>query len=145
MQPVHPRTPPCTLWLPPRPGERGATLVEVLIVVAIIAMIAGGVAVFALPQYQKSQITAAETGARVLRGAIQQWQKDNMETSCPTVEQLVKEKFIDTGTNTTDPWNQPYSLSCPDGEVVVVSAGPDKKKGTADDIRIPKSAPAGGG
>jgi prepilin-type N-terminal cleavage/methylation domain-containing protein len=35
--------------------RRGVTLVEVLIVVAIIAMVAGGVAVFALPKFRVAQ------------------------------------------------------------------------------------------
>ncbi len=71
-------------------ARRGVTLVEVLIVVAIIAMVAGGVAVFALPKYKEAQIKNAETGARIVRTAIQQWQAANNETSCPTMSQLVQ-------------------------------------------------------
>ena len=52
-----------------RRARRGVTLVEVLIVVAIIAMVAGGVAVFALPKYKEAQIKNAETGARIVRTA----------------------------------------------------------------------------
>src|SRR6185369_13493356 len=66
-----------------RSVERGVTLVEVLIVVAIIAMVASGVAVFALPRYKEAQIKSAETGARVIRGAIQNWQRINNESTCP--------------------------------------------------------------
>ena len=64
---------------------RGVTLVEVLIVVAIIAMVAGGVAVFALPKYKEAQIKNAETGARIVRTAVQQWQAANNETSDPSI------------------------------------------------------------
>src|ERR1044071_9824050 len=92
--------------------ERGVTLVEVLIVVAIIAMVASGVAVFALPRYKEAQIKSAETGARVIRGAIQNWQRVNNESTCPTISQLVQEKHIDSAANTDDPWNQPYILQC---------------------------------
>ncbi|MCC6215112.1 MAG: type II secretion system protein [Polyangiaceae bacterium] len=120
--------------------ERGATLVEVLIVVAIIAMVAGGVAVFALPQFQKSQIKTAKTGAQVIRGAIQNWQATSNETGCPTISQLVSEKYLDPGQSTRDPWDQEYVLQCSDDEISVTSSGPDKKKGTADDIRVPEGA-----
>jgi len=119
---------------------RGVTLVEVLIVVAIIAMVAGGVAVFALPKYKEAQIKNAETGARVVRTAIQQWQAANNETSCPTMSQLVQEKQLDPGQSTKDSWNQDYTLTCTDDEVIVQSNGPDKKKGTKDDISVPKVA-----
>ena len=124
-----------------RRAARGVTLFEVLIVVAILAMVAGGVAVFALPQFQKSQKTSAETGARVVRQAAQQWQAANNETSCPTISQLVQEKHLDSAQNTTDPFGQAYILSCTDDDITVTSVGPDKKRGTKDD----NSVPQGGG
>jgi general secretion pathway protein G len=126
-----------------RRSRRGVTLVEVLIVVAIIAMVAGGVAVFALPKYKEAQIKNAETGARIVRTAIQQWQAANNETSCPTMSQLVQEKQLDPGQTTKDSWNQDYTLTCTDDEVIVASNGPDKKKGTKDDIVVPKGAGTG--
>jgi len=130
-----------------RRNARGVTLLEVLIVVAIIAMVAGGVAFFALPRFRESQIKTAETGARVIRQAVQSWQASNNETNCPTISQLVQDKQLDPGANTNDPWGQAYQLSCTDGDVTVTSSGPDKKKGTKDDIRVPKASAAteGGG
>ena len=119
---------------------RGVTLVEVLIVVAIVAMVAGGVTVFALPRYKEAQIRSAETWARTIRAAIQNWQAATNETGCPTVSQLVQEKHLDPGTSTKDPWGQDFGLSCTEDEVFVSSPGPDKKKGTKDDIQIPKAA-----
>jgi general secretion pathway protein G len=121
---------------------RGVTLFEVLIVVAILAMVAGGVAAFALPKFREAQKSQAETGARVVRTAIQQWQAANNESSCPTISQLVQEKHLDPGQSTNDPWGQAYTLNCADDEVTVISAGPDKKKGSKDDIAVPKGATA---
>lgn len=121
---------------------RGVTLFEVLIVVAILAMVAGGVAVFALPKFQESQKKVAESGARVVRTAIQQWQAANNETSCPTMSQLIQDKQLDSAQNTNDPWGQPYTLNCTEDEVFVISNGPDKKKGGKDDISVPKGAAA---
>lgn len=125
-----------------RARARGVTLFEVLIVVAILAMVAGGVAVFALPRFQDAQKKTAEAGARTIRMAVQQWQAANNETSCPTVSQLIQDKQLDTGQNTNDPWGQSYTLSCTEDEVTVTSNGPDKKKGSKDDISIPKAAAA---
>ncbi len=123
-----------------RTTERGVTLFEVLIVVAILAMIAGGVAFFALPQFNKAKINTAEGAARVIRQAASQWQATNNETSCPTMSQLVQDKLLDPGQNTADPWGQPFTLTCTDDDVTVLSGGPDKKKGSKDDIVIPKGA-----
>jgi general secretion pathway protein G len=121
---------------------RGVTLFEVLIVVAILAMVASGVAVFALPKFREAQVKTAEGGARTMRMAVQQWQAANNETSCPTVSQLIQDKQLDTGQQTNDPWGQAYTFNCSDDEVTVISLGPDKKKGTKDDISIPKGAAA---
>jgi general secretion pathway protein G len=119
--------------------QRGVTLVEVMIVVLIISMVAGGAAVFALPRYREAQIKSAETWARTIRAAVQNWQSSSNEISCPTVSQLVQEKHLDSGTSTVDPWGQPFTLTCTEDEVFVLSNGPDKKKGTKDDIQIPKA------
>jgi general secretion pathway protein G len=120
-------------------AERGVTLFEVLIVVAILAMIAGGVAFFALPQFNKARIQTAEGAARVIRQAAQQWQATN-DSSCPSVSQMVQDKLLDPGQNTADPWGQAFSITCNDEDVTVTSGGPDKKKGTPDDIVVPKGS-----
>lgn len=124
-----------------RAAARGMTLIEIMIVVAIIAMVAGGVAVVAIPKMKEAQIQSAETGARVIRSAVSQWQlSENEYSECPTVSQMVEDKQLDSGQNTTDPWGEDYTITCADDEVVVSSTGPDKKKGTKDDVVIPKGA-----
>jgi general secretion pathway protein G len=119
-------------------AQRGTTLVEVLIVVAIIAMVAGGVAFFAFPKFKESQTKAATTGARVIRGAAQNWQMTN--EGCPTISQLIQDKQLDKAQDTNDPWGGDYTIVCTDDDIVVTSDGADKKKGSTDDISVPKGA-----
>lgn len=119
---------------------RGVTLFEVLIVVAILAMVAGGVAFFALPKFKEAQVKTAESAARIIRQAAQSWQATNSDGGCPTVSQLVQDKLLDPGQNTADPWGQAFIISCTEDDVVVLSTGGDKKKGTKDDVMVPKSA-----
>jgi len=107
-------------------------------VVAIMAMLAGGVALFALPKFKEAQVSTAKTSAQVIRRAVQDWQRVNNEITCPTVSQLVEGKHIDSGAELDDPWGMPWALVCTDDEVFVQSFGPDKKQGTADDISVPK-------
>jgi general secretion pathway protein G len=116
----------------------GVTLVEVLIVVAIMALLASGVTFAILPKYKEAQVSTARTSAQIMRRAAQDWQRVNNEVVCPTVSQLVEGKHIDSGADLDDPWGQPWALICTDDEIFVQSNGPDKKQGTTDDISVPK-------
>lgn len=123
-----------------RAAARGMTLIEIMIVVAIIAMVAGGVAVVAIPKMKEAQVSAAKTGARVIRSAVSQWQlSENEYGTCPTVSQLVQDKQLDAGQETNDPWGEAYTIECTEDDVVVSSAGPDKQVGSGDDIVIPET------
>lgn len=124
-------------------ATRGMTLIEIMIVVSIIAMVAAGVAVVAIPKMKEAQVQSAETGARVIRNAVSQWQlSENEYGECPNVSRLVQDKQLDAGQTTVDPWGEEYEIVCADDEVMVSSKGPDKKKGSKDDIVVPKGASA---
>jgi general secretion pathway protein G len=122
---------------------RGVTLVEVLIVVAIMALIAGGVSFLVLPKYRQAQIDTATTTARTMRQAATMWRSlKGGPGECPTVSKLIEDKEIDPSSTTTDPWGQPFAMSCTDDDVTVSSSGPDGKGGTKDDIVVGPGAQA---
>jgi general secretion pathway protein G len=122
-----------------RAAERGVTLVEVLIVVAIMAMISTTVVVAVIPKFRGAQIETASQSAREIRNAVTRYRARGTD-QCPTVAQLVSEKEIDTASKIDDPWGSAFKIECGDDEVWVMSNGPDKKEGTADDISVPKKA-----
>ncbi len=126
-----------------RAAARGVTLIEVLIVVAILSLIAAGVTVAVLPKFRQAQIDTATTNAREIRNAVNRWRAMRGGDECPTVSQLVQDKEIDSASKTTDPWDQPYKIQCVDDETVVSSPGPDKKEGTKDDIVVPEKGREG--
>lgn len=126
-----------------RQTSGGMTLIEIMIVVAIIAMVTGAVAVVAIPRMREAQVKTAQTAARTVRNAVQQWQLSNNDyASCPTVSELVQDKQLDSGQATTDPWGEDFSIKCEADEVIVQSNGPDKKPGSPDDIVVPQGAAA---
>lgn len=116
----------------------GVTLVEVMIVVAIMALLSGGVAVVVIPKLKEAQVSTAKTSAQVMRRAVQDWQRVNNEYGCPTMSQLLEGKHLDSSSNMDDPWGMPWGLVCTEDDVFVQSQGPDKKQGTQDDISVPK-------
>lgn len=114
-------------------AARGVTLVEVLIVVAIMAVISGGVTIVAFPLYKESRIKAAVVGAGQVKTAAE-LEKNMGDADCPSIQDLVKSKKLDAK-RVDDPWGTTYKVDCGDGEIHVTSAGNDKKFGTPDDIR----------
>ena len=124
-----------------RAAARGVTLIEILIVLAIVGLIAGGVAVVAVPKYQEAQKKQAQIDARTIHPAAEKYRVDHTGEGCPTVELLRDKNEISRASKITDPWDSPYKILCGDEDVTVLSLGPDKKEGTQVDIRIPEYAP----
>jgi general secretion pathway protein G len=118
---------------------RGVTLIEVRIVVVILGLIAGGVAVAVFPKFKEAQVKTTRTSAMELRRAAETWRATHASDQCPTVQNLQADKAIDSASKATDAWDDPYKIACEDDETIVTSYGPDKKEGTADDIRVPES------
>jgi general secretion pathway protein G len=118
-----------------RASARGVTLVEVLIVVAIMAVISGGVTLVAFPLYKESRVKIAVQGCQAVKQAAELYQNlDNPGDTCPTLQDLVTARKLD-GQHVDDPWGVPYRIDCSEGEIRVWSNGNDRKQGTPDDLR----------
>jgi type II secretory pathway pseudopilin PulG len=120
-----------------RAPERGLMLVEVLIVVAIIALVSGGIALAVIKMKGPTEDKTATNEARIIRQAVRLWQPQQSSGECPTVDRLINDELLERGTRTVDPWGQPYTVECIDEDATVVSAGRDRQLGTKDDIRVP--------
>ena len=116
-----------------RRRREGMTLIEIMIVITIFAMIAGGVAVALLPRLEEARIKSTKTDAQALRSAVMLYVADNPR-GCPTVEDLVNERYLDGTRRTTDAWDTEFQISCEEGDIAVLSAGPDLEFNTEDDI-----------
>lgn len=117
-----------------RRRREGMTLIEIMIVITIFAMIAGGVAVALLPQLDKAREKSTRADAQALRSAIMLYVADNPR-SCPTVDDLVTDRYLDGSKRTADAWDTPFQITCEGGDIFVVSAGEDGQFETEDDIR----------
>lgn len=119
-----------------RGAARGVTLVEVLIVVTIMAVIAGGATLVAFPMLNESRVKSAKVSCEAVRQAAELYV--NMEGSadqCPKLADIVAANKLDKN-KTDDPWGTPFQLDCSDPSGLhAISAGKDKKFGTPDDVR----------
>jgi general secretion pathway protein G len=109
------------------------TLIEIMIVITIFAMIAGGVAVALLPRLEEARIKSTRADAQSLRSAVMLYVADNPR-GCPTVEDLVNDRYLDGSRRTADAWDTDFQIGCEDGDIAVISAGPDGEFNTEDDI-----------
>jgi general secretion pathway protein G len=116
---------------------RGVTLIEILIVLAIVGLIAGGIAVAVIPKFAQAQKDTTKTSAQSLQQVADLWRTTH-PGECPTAERLKQEKEVGSSSKVTDAWDTPFKILCDDESTQVVSFGPDKKEGTTDDIRIPE-------
>ena len=120
-----------------RRRQRGFTLLEIMVVLAIIGLIVGSVGVMVFNRFKKAQVSTAKTRVTQVANAVTQYMLDN-SNNCPrSIEELVSQKYLQKGMK--DPWGKDFILKCPgtndtDG-ADVSSAGPDKAEGTADDIK----------
>ena len=123
----------------PRRPSRGMTLIEVLVVLGIVALISGVIAVAVIGHLERARIQTSRESARVIRGAVTSYRLNHATDECPSIDLLVSSQEIDRASKTLDAWEKPFTIECDErGDATVVSAGPDKRVGTPDDIRVPE-------
>jgi type II secretory pathway pseudopilin PulG len=113
------------------------TLFEVLIVVAILALVTAGVAVAAFGAWAGAQEDTARSNARSIRMATKAWWIRHDPGTCPTVETLITDGALERGSPKKDPWGTAWKIECDVDDATVVSHGRDRVPDTPDDIRVP--------
>ena len=121
-----------------RTRDAGFTLIEIMIVLAIIALIAGGVGTAVFNSFKKAKVQIAKQRVGFVRDATVKFMIDN-SSACPKgVEDLVAQKYLEKAA-AKDPWDKPFGYKCPGtndpDSADVTSPGPDRQEGTPDDIK----------
>lgn len=120
-----------------RRSEAGMTMLEIMIVLAIIGLVMSVVGVGVFQSFKKAQKKIAQVAVNEIASKTVQYMTDN-NNECPkSVDDLVAQKYMPK--KQKDPWNHDFILRCPgtvnvDG-IDVVSLGPDGQEGTPDDIK----------
>lgn len=116
-------------------SQRGMTLIEIMVVVAIISLILGGVGVMAFNRFNDARLDTAQNEVVTIQGAIEQYRVSKRK--CPkSMQDLKAAGFVNKVGK--DPWDNEYEFKCPgdknQNSVDVFSAGPDGQPGNEDDI-----------
>jgi general secretion pathway protein G len=117
-----------------RRRNRGMTLIEILVVLAIIGLIVGGVSVVAFSALADSKVKAAASDVIKLQAACEQFMLQKND-KCPKTMADLKAAGVVARVQ-KDPWGEEFQIVCPGehGSVDVISYGPDRKAGGGDDV-----------
>ena len=127
--------------IPGRSAQRGMTLIETMIVLAIIALVMGLlVGPVVLEHWRKAKIEIATIAVRkYVDEAYPAWAAAHPDRGCP--DKLEELQAFMNSKATTDPWGHRYALTCGSSApatargIAISSLGEDGKPATDDDIR----------
>jgi general secretion pathway protein G len=118
--------------------QRGFTLLEIMIVLAIMGLIVTAVSIKVFSQLKKAKVQTAKIGVNKIAQATARAMAGG-GSGCPKgIDDLIAQGELSKN-DLKDPWGTPYTYRCPgtidpDG-ADIISAGPDKQPGTEDDIK----------
>ena len=120
-----------------RAAQRGFTLLEIMIVLAIMGLIVTGVSIKVFSQLKKAKTQAARIGVKKVGDAAARFMA-GAGAGCPKgIDELIAQGEL-SKSDAKDPWGSAYIFRCPGTQdtegVDVVSWGPDKIESN-DDVR----------
>lgn len=132
-----------------RQGERGMTLLEIMIVIAILGMLASVIVVAVMNQFDNAKINTTKIKLGSLKQAVQQYYATTgnypsqgegfraLMNPPDGLKPMIEGEPKDEWGNTIMYFNPPKNGR---GQFELISKGPDGQEGTEDDISSEKSA-----
>jgi len=118
-----------------RAPKHGFTLLEIMVVIALISLLTTGVAVGALKMLRDAEDEQAKTNAAALAAAAEAFIIGHGSEECPTPEEMQRDGVLSSRSKTEDPWGTPYRIQCEPNYAIAISAGRDGIFDTGDDIK----------
>ena len=114
--------------------RRGMTLIEIIVVVAIIGLLMAAVTIAVVPALDQAKVDTAKADIQNLLNGLKAYyvKKGNYPDTASGLKALVDAQIIERPA--IDPWGSEYVYLNEGGKPVVVSYGKDKAAGTEDDI-----------
>ncbi len=121
-----------------RRGQKGMTLIEIMVVIAIIGIVMSAVGYGVMNYLAEAKVDAARVTAEKLASVLEMYYARHDEYPSNLAELTKKSgKSKRSALKTSDlkdPWKKAWIYSVDGDSFKLCSPGPDKKQGTDDDI-----------
>lgn len=121
-----------------RNDQRGMTLTEVIIVLAIVGLFMGVAGFYGFRKLEEARENTTKVKIKQLQGSYVQWNALHSDEGCPSSLAVLTENKKEP----KDDFGQPFIYKCPSehsadnsSNIDITSIGKDKKLGTPDDIK----------
>lgn len=118
-----------------RARRRRLPLLEVMIVMVVVGALAAGAGLGVMTARADEELRLARDEVQNLAQIVEAYQLLGGDR-CPSVVQLEQSKLLQRRSHAQDPWGTRYEVVCETEAVNVRSLGPDRIRGTADDIAL---------
>lgn len=119
-----------------RSRSRGVTPIAAALAVLAVGAGASSVWWVASASAARDEASASRADATEIYNAVTSFRAQHSD-GCPTLSLLEEEHFLSRAAREDDAWGNRFRVRCDGDELSVVSAGPDGKSNSADDLRIP--------
>ncbi|MHB8420295.1 MAG: type II secretion system major pseudopilin GspG [Myxococcales bacterium] len=119
-------------------AQRGMTLIEIMVVVAILGMIAGVVGVAVMGRFKEAKVETAQLDIKGFANGLNLYKlkHSHYPTTADGLAVLYSEGFLE-GAQKKDPWQNDYVYICPGtknpNSYDIISYGADGKPGGDDE------------
>jgi hypothetical protein len=114
------------------------SIFEAKLVVAVVAVALLGVAVFVNSSSSEEKVAVSTKDANVILDAARDHMSEDGD-GCPTVSSLKRDQLLGPNAAASDAWGGRFRVLCSGRDVQVLSAGPDGRLDSHDDVHANRS------
>jgi len=116
------------------------SLKRILLALGLVFALTGAVVIPIVWRGQQEfnrHMLSPQVQSRFIIASVEAWQWQTAMRGCPTVQELLDEKHLDSSL-ATDQWGSRYLVECAGETIQIRSLGPDRQLHTKDDVVVGK-------